>query len=43
MYLFSYKPVPIYIYLFSGEHFRGEQYMDGTPYITQCPIMPHNK
>ena len=26
-----------------GEHFRGQQYMDGTPHVTQCPILPHNK
>ena len=27
-----------------GEHFRnGEQYMDGVPYITQCPILPGTK
>ena len=25
---------------FLGEHFRGYQYMDGTPYVTQCPILP---
>lgn len=25
---------------FHGEHFRGNQYMDGTPYVTQCPILP---
>ncbi|XP_045506939.1 laccase-4-like isoform X1 [Colias croceus] len=23
-----------------GQHQRGTPYMDGTPYITQCPIMP---
>ena len=26
-----------------GEHFRGYQYMDGTPYVTQCPILPEAK
>ena len=30
-------------YFFTGEHFRGQQYMDGTPYITQCPIIPLTK
>lgn len=28
---------------FHGEHFRGYQYMDGTPYVTQCPILPESK
>ena len=26
-----------------GEHFKGNQYMDGTPYVTQCPITPGSK
>ena len=43
IYTFTYTYFHINLYLFSGEHFRGQQYMDGTPYITQCPIMPHNK
>ena len=25
---------------FHGEHFEDNQYMDGTPFITQCPIYP---
>ena len=23
-----------------GEHFKGSQFMDGSPYVTQCPILP---
>ena len=26
-----------------GEHFRGRQYFDGTPGITQCPILPGSR
>ena len=25
-----------------GQHVNGSQYMDGVPYITQCPILPSN-
>lgn len=27
----------------SGEHYKGYQYMDGVPYVTQCPILPEAK
>jgi len=33
----------LYFLYLLGEHFRGQQYMDGTPYVTQCPIIPANK
>ena len=26
-----------------GEHMKGNQYMDGTPHVTQCPILPSAK
>ncbi|XP_049856842.1 uncharacterized protein LOC126336824 [Schistocerca gregaria] len=26
-----------------GLHQRGRQYMDGVPYVTQCPIQPYNE
>ena len=26
-----------------GEHMKGNQFMDGTPHVTQCPILPSAK
>ena len=29
-----------YMFFIIGEHFRNHQYFDGTPGLTQCPILP---
>ena len=32
------------IFIIIGEHFKnGDQYFDGVPFITQCPILPGSK
>ena len=30
-------------FLHPGEHMKGNQFMDGTPHVTQCPILPSAK
>ncbi len=30
----------LFDYISLGEHMKEQQYMDGTPHVTQCPILP---